>query len=61
VSLPHHLAGKVEVVGSPMHFSESKVEYKLAPPTVGQHTDEVLRGIGYDDKKIKGLRHKKIV
>jgi formyl-CoA transferase len=61
VTLPHHLAGKVDVVGSPMNFSDSKIEYKLPPPTVGQHTDEVLKSIGYDAAKIKALREKKIV
>jgi formyl-CoA transferase/CoA:oxalate CoA-transferase len=54
-------AGKVDVVGSPMHFSDSKIEYRLAPPMVGQHIDEVLKSIGYDDAKIKALREKKIV
>jgi crotonobetainyl-CoA:carnitine CoA-transferase CaiB-like acyl-CoA transferase len=44
-----------------MHFSASKIEYKLAPPMVGQHTEEVLKGLGYDDAKIKTLREKKVV
>jgi formyl-CoA transferase/CoA:oxalate CoA-transferase len=61
VTLPHVKAGKVDVVGSPMNFSDSKIEYKLPPPMVGQQSDEILKSIGYDDAKIKALREKKIV
>jgi formyl-CoA transferase len=62
ISLPHPLAGTVPLVGSPMKFSATPVSYERAPPTVGQHTDEVLRELlGYDDKKIAALREKKIV
>ena len=61
VTLPHPLAGKVDVVGSPMNFSDSKIEYRLAPPTVGQHSDEILKSLGYDATKIKALKEKKII
>ena len=61
IELPHPLAGKVPLVGSPMKFSATPVEYKLAPPMVGQHTDEVLKSIGYDAAKIEELREKKII
>ena len=29
-------------VASPIHFSETPIEYELPPPRLGQHTDEVL-------------------
>jgi crotonobetainyl-CoA:carnitine CoA-transferase CaiB-like acyl-CoA transferase len=28
-----------------MRFSATPVEYKLAPPVLGQHTEEILRGL----------------
>src|SRR6185436_15489689 len=52
---------KVPLVASPMKFSETPVEYRLAPPALGQHTEEVLRGLGKSDAEIAQLRSKKIV
>jgi len=45
VELDHPVAGKLPTVASPMRFSATPVEYKLAPPVLGQHTEEVLRGL----------------
>ena len=49
------------LVASPMRFSGTPVEYRRAPPTLGQHTDEVLGELGYDAAKIAALREKKVV
>lgn len=43
VEMPHPLFGPVPLVGSPMRLSASPVQYRHAPPTVGEHTAEVLR------------------
>ena len=40
--LPHVLAGLVPQVGSPIRLSETPVEYRRAPPLLGEHTQEVL-------------------
>ena len=42
VELPHALAGLVPQVGSPIRLSETPVEYRRAPPLLGEHTQEVL-------------------
>jgi len=52
---------RVPLVASPMRFSETPIEYRLAPPALGQHTEEVLRGLGKSDAEIAQLRSKKIV
>ncbi len=44
ISMPHPLAagGEVELIGNPIRLSASPVAYTRPPPTLGQHTDEVL-------------------
>ena len=60
--LPHAAAGTVPAVSNPMRFSESPVDYRHGPPTLGQHTDEVLRTLaGLDEQEIAALRKGGIV
>lgn len=43
VTIPHPVSGKVSLIASPLaHMSGSKMRYEV-PPTIGQHTDEILR------------------
>jgi len=57
IELDHPLAGKVSLVRSPMRFSETPLEHKTPPPTLGQHTDEVLRGLlKMSDEEVGKLR-----
>jgi len=45
IELEHPVAGKLPLVASPMRFSGTPLEHKLAPPVLGQHTDEILREV----------------
>ena len=45
MELPHPTAGKVALTRSPMRFSETPVQHEMPPPTLGQHTDEVLKNL----------------
>ena len=57
IELDHAAAGKLPLVASPMRFSGTPIEYRFAPPLLGQHTDEVLRGIlGKSDAEVAQLR-----
>ncbi len=58
----HPTAGPIPLVANPIRLSASPVEYRNAPPTLGQHTVEVLSGmLGYDADGIAGLQAKKII
>ena len=45
IELPHPTAGTVPLVASPMRFTGTPLEFKVPPPTLGQHTDEILREV----------------
>ena len=45
IELDHQQAGKIPLVGSPMKFSRTPVEYLQAPPALGEHNAEVLGGL----------------
>jgi crotonobetainyl-CoA:carnitine CoA-transferase CaiB-like acyl-CoA transferase len=57
VEVPHPAAGTVPLVASPIRLSRTPPEYRRAPPSLGQHTDEVLsERLGYDAQAIQALR-----
>jgi crotonobetainyl-CoA:carnitine CoA-transferase CaiB-like acyl-CoA transferase len=57
IELEHRAAGKVPLVASPMRFSDTPLEHRLAPPVLGEHTEEVLRGLlGRSESDIARLR-----
>lgn len=45
-NLEHPLAGTVPQIVSPMRFERSKLEFKNAPPLLGEHTQEILEYLG---------------
>ena len=52
----------MKLVASPMRLSETPVEVRLAPPTLGQHTNEILRDrLQLDTDAIAALQSKGIV
>ena len=62
MELPHPTAGKVALTRSPMRFSETPVQHETPPPTLGQHTDEVLKGLlKKSPSEIERLRSEGIV
>ena len=62
VKIQHSKAGEIRQIGIPMKFSETNPGIRTPPPTLGQHTDEVLsRLLGYDALRITQLREKGII
>lgn len=57
VSIAHPLAGSVPQVASPIRLSETPVEYRQAPPLLGEHTEAVLEEVlGLDGQAVQQLR-----
>lgn len=61
VTLDHPTAGSVSVTGVPAKFSETPGTIRTAPPLLGEHTDEILRSLGYAESRISELRKQGIV
>ncbi len=57
VSMAHPLAGTVPQVASPIRLSQTPVEYRHAPPLLGEHTESVLKALlSMPDAEVKRLR-----
>ena len=57
IELHHPVAGQLPLVASPMRFSGTPLEYRLPPPLLGEHTNEVLSGLlGKTEAEIARLR-----
>ena len=52
----HSIEGEIDLPGIPFRFSDSPAAIRRAPPTLGEHTEEVLREIGKTDSEINALR-----
>lgn len=59
--LDHPKAGKVKVTGIPIKLSDTPGEVETAPPVLGQHTQEVLTELGYNDKDLEKLKQEKVI
>jgi formyl-CoA transferase len=62
IEVPHPTAGSMKLVASPMRLSETPVEVRLAPPTLGQHTQEILQErLKLDPQAIVALQQKGVI
>ena len=57
----HPLAGELTLVGSPLKLSETPPLNVMAPPRLGQHTQEILVELGYEDVEIIVLEKKGVI
>jgi crotonobetainyl-CoA:carnitine CoA-transferase CaiB-like acyl-CoA transferase len=57
----HPDVGRLRVMGQPLAFAGTPTRDPGPPPTLGQHTDEVLRELGYEPAAVNELRARKVV
>jgi formyl-CoA transferase len=53
VTINHPVIGEIILNGNPIKLSDTKAEIKMAPPTLGQHNEEIFSGIGYSSDDIE--------
>jgi crotonobetainyl-CoA:carnitine CoA-transferase CaiB-like acyl-CoA transferase len=61
VSVKSRKLGEIRIVNQAVTLSRTPARVAVAPPEVGEHTDEVLKDLGYDKAAIESLRQRKIV
>ena len=48
-------------LGNPIKLSDTPAELRLPAPSLGQHTDEVLAGLGYSRSDVAALRERGVI
>jgi succinate--hydroxymethylglutarate CoA-transferase len=61
-TVEHPVIGTLKMLGIPFKFSDTGCSVRRAPPTLGQHSDEILAAeLGLDQKAIAELRREKVI
>jgi formyl-CoA transferase len=60
VEVDHPKRGKYLTVGNPIKLSDSPTEVERSP-LLGEHTEEVLKQLGYTESQIADMRESKVI
>lgn len=55
VQLEHPAIGTTKSIANPIRFSNTPVIYRLPPPLLGEHTVEILQGLGYSAEDARAM------
>lgn len=59
--MQHPNVPNLKVPAFPVKFSETPAQVRYYPPLLGEHTEEILKSIGYEDEKIKLLQQSAVI
>lgn len=54
-------SGQIPMIGSPLKLTETPVQYRYAPPQLGEHTYEILQELGYSLDQLEHLKENKTI
>jgi crotonobetainyl-CoA:carnitine CoA-transferase CaiB-like acyl-CoA transferase len=62
ITMDYPGVGPIPLVASPMRLSDTPVDYRLPPPSLGAHTEEVLLDLlGMSPQAVRALRERGVV
>lgn len=61
LEVQHEKCGKLKQIGVPVKLSKTPGSVELSPPMLGEHTEEILKGLGYSEEEIENFKKEGVV
>ncbi|MEQ8675409.1 MAG: CaiB/BaiF CoA-transferase family protein [Aggregatilineales bacterium] len=61
IELDHPAIGMVKSLATPVHLSDNPLVYRRHPPTLGEHTDQVIAELGFSPEQISQLHQQGVI
>jgi crotonobetainyl-CoA:carnitine CoA-transferase CaiB-like acyl-CoA transferase len=61
IEVEHPKMGKMKLIGNAVDMSRTPPTIHEPPPMLGEHTNEVLKSLGYDGNALSSLRNKGVI